>query len=76
MVQIGMDEERTKPCKPVNVLGKIRFYQNQNKSDFQPIDKPENNTKERLHNRISKFKMIIHLDRFLFLHIKYMSKTI
>jgi hypothetical protein len=35
MVQVGMNERTKKtPCKPENVLGKIRFYQNQNQIGF------------------------------------------
>jgi hypothetical protein len=41
MVQVGMNERTKKtPCKPENVLGKIRFYRNQNQIGF-PIDKPK-----------------------------------
>jgi hypothetical protein len=33
MVQVGMNERTKKtPCKPENVLGKIRFYQIKTKS--------------------------------------------
>jgi hypothetical protein len=51
MVQIGMDERtKKKPCKPVNVLEKSCFYQNQTKSDFQPIDKPKEQHKKERHS--------------------------
>jgi hypothetical protein len=47
MVQVGMNERTKKtPCKPENVLGKIRFIKIKTKSDFQPIDKPKEQHKK------------------------------
>jgi hypothetical protein len=34
MVQVGMNERTKKNTKPENVLGKIRFYRNQNQIGF------------------------------------------
>jgi hypothetical protein len=65
--QVGMNERTKKnTCKTRNVLGKSRFYQNQNQIGFPANRQTKGTTqKERhSHNRISKFKMIIHLDRF------------
>jgi hypothetical protein len=68
MVQVGMNERTKKtPCKPENVLGKIPFYQNQ--IGFPANRQTKGTTqKSTATHRISKFKMIIHLDRFIFLH--------
>jgi hypothetical protein len=47
MVQIGMDERTKKtPCKPVNVLGKIRFLSKSNQIGF-PANRQTGTAKKR-----------------------------
>jgi hypothetical protein len=65
VVQVGMNERTKKtPCKPENVLGNV-FIEIKTKS-IPATDKPKEQHKRASQHRISKFKMIIHLDRFIF----------
>jgi hypothetical protein len=57
MVQVGMNERTKTPCKPENVLGKIRFYRNQNQISFHNRQTKGTTQKERhCHHKLVNLK--------------------